>query len=84
MSHVIGVPAASQELFQMAFSPSIRTLSRFAAISRSRSFAVTVISLFSVKRRAVSFITAKASGSSSSSTSSICPNVFSSSLSISS
>ena len=82
MSHVTGVPAACQVFFQMALLPSITTLSRLEAISRSRSLAVTITSAFSLKRRAVSFITAKASGRISSNTSSISFTACSSSLSI--
>ena len=65
MSQTILFPPASQLFFQMAFSPLIATKSCFAARSLSRSQAVTSISEFSLKRRAVDFITAKASGSTS-------------------
>ena len=55
-------PAASQELAQTALSPSIVIYGLVADNSRSFGVAVTVIDVFSLKRRAVSFKTAKASG----------------------
>ena len=83
MSQVMGLPAAFHVLLQMASSPSIRMLGRLAASSRSRSVARTRISVPSLKRRAVSRTTAKASGSSSSRTSSMSFTMRSSRRSIS-
>ena len=53
MSHVILLPPAVHVLLYTARSPSMRTKSFDAASSRSKSEAVTTISLFSLKRRAV-------------------------------
>ena len=62
MSQVIALPAAFQELAQVALSPSIVMYDLVADNSLSFGVAVTVKEVFSLKRRAVSFTTAKASG----------------------
>ena len=59
---MIALPAASHELAQVALSPEIVMYDFDADNSRSFGEALTVILLFSLKRRAVSLITAKASG----------------------
>ena len=62
MSQVIAFPAASHEFAQVALSPSIFMYDLEADNSRSFGEAVTDIEVFSLKRRAVSLTTAKASG----------------------
>ena len=62
MSQVTGFPAASQEFAQKALSPSRVIWSLSPDSSLSKGVAVTSISVFSTKRFAVSFTTAKASG----------------------
>ncbi len=68
MSQVISLPPAIQWFLYKALSPSMVMLAWVAARSRSWSVAVTSTVSFSAKRRAVSFTTANASGSISSST----------------
>jgi hypothetical protein len=84
MSQVISFPPASHLLFHKALSPFITILSRLAAKSLSKSFAVTSTTSFSLNRLAVSLTTAKASGSISFKTSSIESSIFDSIVSISS
>ena len=62
MSQVTGFPAASQEFCQIALSFSKIICSLVADNSLSKGLAVTSISLFSLKRFAVSLTRAKASG----------------------
>ncbi|MNE69449.1 hypothetical protein D3C80_1651740 [compost metagenome] len=62
MSQVISFPAAFHLLAQTALSPSIVMYDFVAENSRSFAVAVTSICEFSLKRRAVSFTTEKASG----------------------
>ena len=62
MSQVMAFPAASQELDQVALSPSKVTKSLSPERLLSNSLAVTVIVVLSLKRLAVSLTTANASG----------------------
>ena len=59
---MIAFPAAFQEFAQVALSPSIVIYDLVADNSLSFGVAVTVIVVFSLKRRAVSLTTANASG----------------------
>ena len=70
MFQITSVPDASHVLFQKALSPIISTLSLVSATSLSKSFALTSIFSFSVKRFAVSLTTANAFGNISNRTSS--------------
>ena len=62
MFHVTVPPAAIQVFLKMLLSPSMRICSFFTLNSLSSAVAVDTISGFSLKRLAVSFTTAKASG----------------------
>ena len=82
MFQMVSLPPALQWLRYMALSPSMLTKSFIVASLRSKSVAVTSTVSFSVKRRAVSFTMAKASGSISSSTTSFLSRISFSSLSM--
>ncbi len=71
MSHLRSLPPAVQCVAYTALSPSMVTNSFSAASSRSNAVAVTTTVSFWAKRRAVSFMMAKASGRMRSRTSSI-------------